>query len=51
MAAMTAMPSDANALAWFPLGHPRANDIHDSDDFMAGDARILQAGPVTFFDE
>jgi len=48
MAAMTAMPADAHALARFPLPSTRTHSIHDPDHFMAGHARILQARPVAF---
>ncbi len=51
IAAMAAMPADAHALARFPLGNARAHGIHRADHFMAGHARILQTGPVTFLDQ
>ncbi len=51
MAAMTAMPADACALGGFPLRNTRAHGIHDPDDFMAGNARILQARPMAFLDQ
>jgi len=51
MAAMTAMPAHADALARFPLRTAGADGIHDPDDFMAGNARILQAGPMAFLDQ
>ena len=30
---------------------PGANGVHDANHFMAGHARILQAGPVTILDQ
>ncbi len=51
MSAMTAVPADSHALAGFPLRDTRAHGIHDPDHFMAGHARILQAGPVAFLDQ
>ncbi len=51
MTAVTAMPTNAHALARFPLGYARTDGIHGPDDFMAGNARILQPRPMPFFDE
>ena len=45
------MPADADALADFPSGNPLPDRIHDSDDFMAGNTRILHTRPGPFFGE
>lgn len=49
MAAITTMPADAYALAGFKLSNTFTEFIHDADDFMAGDTRILQSGPQAVF--
>src|SRR5438309_1662032 len=49
--AVAGMPTDANALARFPAGHARADGVNDAGDFVAGYARVLQAGPVTVLDQ
>jgi hypothetical protein len=46
---MSAMPANADALARFPLCDIGAHRIYASGDFMSGDARIFDAGPMTFF--
>src|SRR5262245_29396837 len=51
ISAMTPMPADADPVAYFPLRDTRAHRIHNSDDFMAGHARILQARPVPILHE
>jgi len=50
-AAMTAMPADADALACFPLAETRPDGIHDANDFVAGNPRVLQTWPKAVFDE
>ena len=45
VAAIAAVPAHANALAGFPSGNAWADGINHADDFMAGNARILDAGP------
>src|SRR4051812_26905656 len=47
--AMPAMPAHTHPLPWLPLDHVRADGINASGDLMAGDTRILLAGPVPFF--
>ena len=49
MAAMFAMPADADALAGFPFRDARADGVDDADDFVAGDAGILNAGEQAGF--
>ena len=41
------MPAQAHALAGFEERHVGADGIDDAGDFMAGNARILDAGPMT----
>jgi hypothetical protein len=47
--AVSAVPAYAHTLPWLPKCHVRANRINASRDFVAGDARVLDAGPVSFF--
>jgi hypothetical protein len=51
MTAMIPMPSNADALAGFPLRHASADAVHDANNFVTGHARILQTRPMTFLDE
>ena len=46
---MAAVPADADALALLPLGDIGAEFIDDARDFVSWNARILNAGPGTFF--
>src|SRR5689334_18905914 len=48
---MPAVPTDANALPFFPTCDAAANCIDMSCDFVAWHARILQAGPQTLLDQ
>src|SRR5437867_2800416 len=48
---MSAMPADADALAFFPFRNPVADCIDAPGDLMTGHTRILKSGPQTFFDE
>src|ERR1019366_5169784 len=48
---MTAMPTNADALAGLPVGDVSAHGIDTAGDFVSGNARILNAGPVAFFHE
>jgi hypothetical protein len=48
---MSAMPSDAHALAFFPDGNARANLINNTSHLMSGNARVLNTGPSAFFSE
>jgi hypothetical protein len=45
------MPADTDTLAGFPLGYAGADGIDNANNFVARDARILQAGPKTVFDK
>jgi hypothetical protein len=40
---MASMPSNADPLTCLPSCDPLANRIHYSDDFMAGNSRVLNA--------
>ena len=48
---MAAVPSDAYALAGFPIGNVGADGIDPTGDFVSGHAWILEAGPMTLFYE
>ena len=48
---MTAMPSDSDALARFPVGDVGAYGIDAAGDFVSGNAWILDAGPIAFLHE
>jgi hypothetical protein len=48
---MAAVPSDADALAGLPVGNVGADGIDAAGDFVSGNARILDAGPVAFLYE
>src|SRR4029077_3449385 len=43
-----AVPSDADALAGFPVGDVGAYGVDVPGDFVSGNARILYAGPIAF---
>jgi hypothetical protein len=43
------MPSDANAIALFPVCDAIAEGIDATGDFMARDPRVLQPWPQTIF--
>jgi hypothetical protein len=49
--AMTAMPSEANALADFEDGDVRRDGIENTRDFMAGHAWVGDSGEKAFFSE
>jgi hypothetical protein len=42
--AISAIPPDADALAWFPADNARPDCVDHADHFMAGNARVLDAG-------
>ena len=46
---MASVPAHANSLALLPESDVRAELVDDSGDFVSGDTRILQAGPLAFF--
>jgi hypothetical protein len=48
---MTAVPSDADALAGFPVCYISADGIDAAGDFVSGNARVLDTGPITFLHE
>ncbi len=48
---MAAVPAYADALAGFPVGNVGADGIDAAGDFVSGNARILDAGPMAFFHE
>ena len=48
---MAAVPSDADALAGFPVGNFRADSVDAAGDFVSGNAWILEAGPMAFLNE
>jgi hypothetical protein len=50
IAAVTAMPTNTNALAMCPRFHAFADSIDDSDYFMSRHTRILNPGPKSFLD-
>jgi hypothetical protein len=43
---VAAVPTEADALAYFEERDIGADRIDDAGDFMAGDARVLNAGPI-----
>jgi hypothetical protein len=45
---MPAVPANADALSRLVLGDACAHGIHETHDFVAGHARILDSRPVTF---
>jgi hypothetical protein len=45
---MAAVPAHAHALARLPLRNASAHRIHYADDFVTGDAGVLQSRPVAF---
>jgi hypothetical protein len=44
-----AVPTDPDPLTTFPWLHTLAQGIHNSNHFMSWHARILNAGPESFF--
>jgi len=48
---VAAVPSDADALAFLPIGDAGAGFVDDAGNFVAGNARILDAGENTVFGE
>jgi hypothetical protein len=48
---MASVPSDPDALARFPVGDVGADGVDAACDFVSGNAWILEAGPMAFFDE
>ena len=49
--AVAAVPADADALAGLPVGDVSADGVDAAGDFVSGDAGILDAGPMAFFDQ
>jgi hypothetical protein len=47
--AVSAVPSDADALSGLPQSNVGADGINASGDFVSGHARILKSGPDSFF--
>jgi hypothetical protein len=45
---MASVPSDADALARFPVGNVGADSVDAAGDFVPGNAWILNAGPMAF---
>ena len=50
-AVMAAVPADADALSLLPLGNTVTQFVDDADDFMSGNAGILNSGPLAFLRE
>jgi hypothetical protein len=50
VAAVSAVPADSNALADFPSGDVRADGVDYADDFVTGNARVLNPGHAGLFD-
>jgi hypothetical protein len=48
---MAAVPSDADALAGFPVRNVGADSVDAAGNFMSRNAWILDAGPMAFFYE
>jgi len=48
---VAAVPSDSDALAFLPIGDARAGFVDDAGNFVAGNARVLDAGENTVFGE
>jgi hypothetical protein len=48
---MAAVPSDADALAGFPVRNVGADSVDAAGDFVSGNAWILDARPMAFFCE
>jgi len=48
---MTAVPSDARALAGFPVSDVGAYSVDATGDFVSGNTWILEAGPMAFLYE
>jgi hypothetical protein len=48
---MTSVPSDSYALARFPVGNIGAYSVDAAGNFVSGNARILDAGPIAFLYE
>src|SRR5882762_5565492 len=48
---MTAVPSDADALAGLPVRYVGADGVDAAGDLVSGNARILDAGPIAFLYE
>src|SRR5579863_1296503 len=48
-AAMSSIPADAHALAFFPSGNRGTDLINHAGNFVAGHQRVLQAGPLAFY--
>jgi hypothetical protein len=48
---MTAVPSDSDALAWFPVRNIGADSVDAAGDFVSGDAGILDSGPIAFLNQ
>jgi hypothetical protein len=49
--AMAAVPSDSHAMAGFPVGDVGADGVDAPGNFVAGNAWILNAGPMAFLYE
>src|SRR5208283_3396987 len=45
---MATVPSDSDALAGFPVGYIGTDSVDAAGDFVAGDAWVLEAGPMAF---
>ena len=48
---MASMPAHADALAGLPLRDSVADGIDAAGNFVSGNARVLDSGPVAFFYE
>ena len=46
---MSAVPSNADPLAFFPNANARAKFIDNTCDLVSGDARVLDTGPTALF--
>src|ERR1700730_14100989 len=46
---MSAMPSNADPLAFLPDSHARTKFIDNTSDFVSGDARVLDPRPTALF--
>jgi len=48
---MASVPSNADALAWLPVGNVGADCVDAARDFVSGNTWILDSGPMTFLYE
>jgi hypothetical protein len=51
METVSTMPSDSNALTYFPLGNARSNSVDQPGNLMSGNPWISQSGPKSIFND